>query len=138
MEIHFGTVRRALVNTLGELPDFNVYDKIQDSFPVPAIFVSPANPVVEYYDTRGGKRHSAWRMLVTVLVNRIEIESAQDELDPLTDREGPIFGTLQDQVLTKLGGIAQYTTVVRAERYGTFRVGNTDYYGVQFLVEAIA
>lgn len=129
-------VRIALKDAIDVSPDLNVYDWVPDSIIAPAAFIQPASPLIEY-QTRFGAGKAIWRFHITVLLSNKEEQSNQMELDEYLSPTGPIVTALQGPD-SSLGGVIDFANVVRAERYGSFRVGDTNYFGAQLLVEVTA
>lgn len=130
----FGAIRAAIRDALETIPELNAYSWIPDSIVVPAAIVAPASPFIEY-QTRFGSGKARWRLYVTFLTVRVDEESAQSEVDALISPGGPVITALH---ASDLGAGIDFASVVRAERYGSFRVGDTSYLGVQLLVEVTA
>ena len=76
---------------------------------------------------------------VTLVVNRQDIETAQEEIDDHIGPNGPIVAALQDVTIDDtLGHLTRNVTVNSAMRYGAYKIGGTDYFGVQLSVCVLA
>lgn len=127
-------IRNALVERIGQLPDFTAYPFIPDTVNAPGAFVEPDRPFVDYIQVfQTGELE--WKFMVTVLVNRLDEPSAQDELDSYLDPLGPFVTKLQsmDEEDT-LRDLVSYVNVTAATRYGAYTIGGTTYLGAQMLV----
>lgn len=127
-------IRHALVERIGTLPDFTGYPFIPDSINAPAGFVEPDRPFVDYQQTfQSGQIQ--WKFLLTVMVNRLDEPSAQDELDDYLDPMGPFVTTLQSMDYEDtLSELVSYVNVMAATRYGAYTIGGTTYLGAQLLI----
>lgn len=131
-----GVVRRALATRIGVVAkDFHVYPFVPDAVIVPCLYIDPDRPFIDYQQAfRDGQ--ACWKFALTILVNRIDDESAQEALDDLVDPFGPIVTRLQDaNVEDDLSEVAAYVEVLTGTRYGSYRVGATSYFGTQIMIE---
>lgn len=131
-----GDVRRALAERIGQVADdFTVYAFIPDAVIAPCLYIDPDRPFLDYQQAfRSGQAY--WRFAITILVNRIDDESAQNALDDLVDPFGVIVSRLQaDDIDDSMAEIACYAEVLSATRYGSYRVGGTTYFGTQIMIE---
>lgn len=127
-------IRRALMDRLGQIPEVTTYRFVPDAINAPAMWVQPAQPFVDYQQAFQGIG-TEWRFLVTILVNRLDEESAQDELDGYLDPDGVLVETLQRRDTgDSLAGLVDYVEVLSAQRYGAYRVGGTTYLGAEVLI----
>ena len=96
--------------------------------------MEPARPFVDYQQAFGGAG-TEWKFIVTILVNRVDEESAQDAIDEYLDPDGQFVEVLQARGLgDSLSEIAQYVEVMSATRYGAYRVGGVMYFGAQLML----
>lgn len=129
-----GAIRRALIDRLGQIPDVTPYRFVPDAINAPAVWVQPAQPFVDYQKAFQGIG-TEWQFLITVLVNRLDEESAQDELDGYLDPDGVLVETLQRRDSDdSLANLVDYVEVISAQRYGAYRVGGTTYLGAEILI----
>ncbi len=129
------TIRTAIKDALAGIPGFTVYEWTPDSVNIPCAFVQPSSPVIEY-QTRFGSGKATYKFVITVLAGRIQEEAGQDEIDQYISPDGPIISAIQAN--TGYLGAGNFATVINADRYGSFRVGDTNYMGVQLRVEVTA
>jgi len=137
-------VRRAVAERLDNIPGYQGYAFTPDSVSAPALWVNADRPVINYvnnnrsgYDPTGF--YSEFRLLVTLVVNRQDIETAQEEIDDHIGPNGPIVAALQDVTIDDtLGHLTRNVTVNSAMRYGAYKIGGTDYFGVQLSVCVLA
>lgn len=132
---YLSDIRAAVRTALEGIEGMTVYEWMPDSVNIPCAFIQPGSPLVNYR-TRFGSGKAEWTFFLTVLVSRTQEEAAQFELDQYLSPDGPIVTALHGG--GSLGGVVDYATVVRADRYGSFRVGDTNYFGVQLMVEVTA
>jgi hypothetical protein len=133
-------VREALAKRIEPLldTDWTVYAFVPDAINAPAIYIDPDRPFINYQESfRSGQ--ACWKFALTVLVNRIDDESAQGEISPMIDPEGPLVTGLQNQDRAiesdALDELAAYVEVLEATRYGAYRIGRVSYYGIQIMIE---
>jgi len=128
-------LRFALAERIGTVADMTVYPLIPDSPNVPCAWIEPGRPFVDYQDVFRG-RSGLWHFDVTIITNRIDVESAQEALDEYLDPDGPFVAGLQaDDITDALSALTNnYVQVLTASRYGSYRVGGTNYLGVQINV----
>lgn len=132
-------LRAAMVSRLGNINDLTGYPKIPDSANVPCYWIAPDKPFVDYQQYfRNGL--AQWNFLVEIITNRQDIESAQDILDEYVDPDGPFVTRLQAQYMgDDLAELTNDTVeVLTASRYGSYKIGNTAYLGVQLFVQLFA
>lgn len=130
-----GAVRRALAKRIQPLEDVTVYPFVPDAVNAPAIYIDPDRPFIDYQQAfRDGQ--ACWKFALTLLVNRIDDESAQNALDDMVDPFGPIVTRLQDTGIDDdFSALACWAEVLTATRYGSYRVGGTSYFGCQLMIE---
>jgi hypothetical protein len=136
-----GAIRRALKDRIGTLPDTTGYAFIPDAFNPPLFFVSPDRPFIDYQQVFGrggaGLNRSEMRFIINYATNRIDEESAQNQIDEFLDPAGQVVSNLLDtQVQDSLSELISYIELntVTATRYGSQRVGGTSYFGVQLQI----
>jgi hypothetical protein len=133
MAAGMGQIRRAVMDRLGQIPDVTPYAFVPDAVETPAVFIEPAASFVDY--TQGYGRPN-WKFVITVLVNRIDEDTAQDALDDYIDPDGPIVAILaRTDIDDSLNAVASIEPL-SAGRYGSYRVGNTTYLGAQISISA--
>lgn len=134
MAAGMSAIRKALMARLGTIPDVTPYYFIPDAINAPAMFLEPDKPFADYQKAFQ-QGQIEWRYLLTILVNRLDEESAQLALDGYLDPSGPVISTLlAPNVGDTLSSISGYVDVLGGERYGAFQVGATTYLGAQLLV----
>lgn len=133
-------LRQALADRIQPLMDaeWTVYAIVPDAINAPAIYIDPDRPFINYQESfRSGQ--ACWRFALTVLVNRIDDESAQGDLGKVIDPDGPLITGLQNQDRAigadALEELAAYVEVLEATRYGAYRIGRVSYYGIQIMIE---
>lgn len=130
---NIGAIRRALVARIGPIPDTTAYAFVPDGVNVPCFFVGPDRPFIDYTQVFQMGR-SELHFVLTYLTNRIDEESAQDQIDEFIDPAGQVISNLLDttvdDTLSQLISYVELSTVTAA-RYGSQRVGGTSYFGVQ-------
>lgn len=127
-------LRAALLERVGQLPDLTTYPFVPDGVNAPAVWVEPNRPFVDYQQVFAGGV-TEWQFVLTIVVNRIDEESAQDELDDYLDPFGPFVELLQDRsIRDALYDGAHYVEVMSATRYGTYQIGGTAYLGAQIMI----
>jgi hypothetical protein len=139
-------IRRALAERLNAagIPDFKCYPFAPDAVVVPCGFIQPSYPFISYGERFGqgdyvrmyDQAEACWHFWLVLLVNRIHESAAQDAVDDYIDPTGPLLAALQDEVddaLTELVG--SNTTLMRGERYGAIKVGDTYYFGAVLSIE---
>lgn len=134
MAAGMNAIRRALLTRVGTIQDVTTYPFVPDSINAPAMFVQPGQPFVDYQKAfRGGG--TEWKFFITILVNRIDEESAQDDLDDYLDPDGVLVDILQSRdVDDALFQLVDYVEVMSAQRYGAYRIGNTTYLGAEMVI----
>lgn len=131
-------IRHALAERLNAvgLPDFKAYPYVPDAVIVPCGWVQPAYPFADYNDSRFGLPEASWHFWVVILVGRIPEFTAQDAIDDYIDPAGPLLQVLQEERQDALGQlVGSNTTLMRGERYGAIKVGDTYYFGAILSVQ---
>lgn len=130
-------IRRSLKACLDTIapPDLNVYAFIPDSVIVPCVWIEPDRKFRNYQVVFNGGSNE-FQMILTVVVNRVEEEAAQEDLDDLLDDEDPgsfvnALHGLRGDPNDELASFISYVDVDYADSYGTYRVGDTYYFGAQ-------
>lgn len=101
---------------------------------VPLVWVEPDRPFIDYEEVYRLNR-AEYRLLLTILVNRLDEPSSQAELDSFLDPWGDFIQTLlSDEIDDDLADLISYVEVKQATRYGAYSVGGTTYLGAQLLV----
>lgn len=128
-------IREALAARLDPIVDFTVYPLIPDSANVPCAWVEPDRPFVDYQDVFRGNT-GTWRFRITIVTNRIDMESAQTALDEYLDPDGPFVAGLQaDDIDDDLAKLTNNNVTVRSSStYGNHEIGGTTYLGVQLFI----
>ena len=144
-----GDIRRGLKDRLDTALQAAGMDDVQGfAFTTDQIGSPPA--YVIQVDRQGGDLEIAdsdesalYSLLITVVTNRIEEETAQDDLDTYFDPAGPfiaplraIHGTLGDY-LDNLDGFS-YVRVMRRQNPGQYQWGDATYYGEQLAIKVMA
>lgn len=132
-----GPIRRALKARMATVapPDMKIYAFIPDAVVVPCVWIEPDRKFRNYQIVYGGGSNE-FQMILTVVVNRLEEESAQDALDDLLDDEDPnsfvnALHGLRGDPNDELTALVSYVNVDYGDSYGTYKVGDTYYFGAQ-------
>lgn len=134
MAAGMGAIRRAMVARLGTIQDVTAYHFVPDAINAPAMFVQPGQPFVDYQKVFNGLG-TEWKLFITILVNRIDEESAQGDLDRYLDPDGVLVDILQRRDIDDdLAELIDYVEVLSAQRYGAYRIGNTTYLGAEMVI----
>lgn len=119
---------------MGTIQDVTTYAFVPDAIIAPAMFVQPAQPFVDYQKSFRGLG-TEWKFFITILVNRIDEESAQDDLDNYLSPDGVLVDILQrTDIDDDLAELIDYVEVMSAQRYGAYRIGNTTYLGAEMVI----
>lgn len=133
-----GDVRRALKERLDQIVDDQtmVYAFVPDGPSVPCVWIEPdrSNAEFQIQFSGGGTK---FRLLLTILVNRRDEESAQDALDAFIDEDGPFVAGLQESCAEYQSVGISYVDALTAASYGTYKVGDTYYFGVQIAIRVV-
>lgn len=134
----FKKVREAVIDRLGDpFPDFTGYTHLPDLIECPAFYVEADRPLVTYEETFGPSPMALWHLCLTVLVDKIDEEEAQDLLEPILDPEGPFVTALHStqyrDALWEITNGTNNVNVMDADNYGYLwdKQRQTQYYGVQ-------
>ncbi len=130
-----GDIRRALRDRIEALvpEDVRVFPFVPDGVVVPCVWIEPDRTTTEFqiaFNTGSGE---IYNLLLTILTNRIDEESAQDALDLYVDPDGPFKTGLEQGTNDQLAGLISYLDVLKAIGYGTYKVGDTFYFGIQLV-----
>lgn len=133
-------IRHALADRLNTLPGVTATPYLSDAINAPHIWVEPDRPFVDY-EKVWETRQVAYKFLLTILVNRFDEASSQDELDDYLDVDGELVTLLHNPdglIEDDLSAITSYVTIQKATRYGAYSVGGTTYLGAQLMVDVYA
>ena len=133
-----GDIQRGLVARLSRIPDVEAYPFVPDAINAPCVIVRPNRRFADYQVVMGGNTKATWRFLLLILVNRIDEESAQEELDHYIDPDGPVVAAIHAELDDALDDLTDFSLVVSGEGYGDVRVGGTDYFGAELSIEVMA
>lgn len=132
-------IRKAIIDRLGAIDDLTAYWFEPDEIDAPAVFVMPDSPFVDYQQAyRSG--FAEWRFVLTLVVDRIDEEAAQEWLDTYVDPDGPVVARLREiDVGDALAALTNgFVDVVNATNYGEFARAHTKYLVAQIKVTARA
>jgi hypothetical protein len=132
-------LRQAICDRLATVAtdrDITYYPFEPDEVDAPAICVLPDDPFVDYHQAQGHSQSAEWRFVLTLFVNRVDEDSAQQLLDEWVDPAGVFVTALQsDDYYDRLFELSHnYVTAVSGGRYGGFVQGNTSYLVAQMRV----
>lgn len=137
-----GDVRRAVRDRLISMvpTDVKVYAFITDAASVPCLWIEPSRRFMKPTTDFGGG--CEYFLILTIVVNRMDEESAQDALDDYLDPAGPFVagleGTSGTEPLDDLKVLVDFTEVISGDSYGTYKVGDTYYFGAQLSIKVMA
>lgn len=132
--VNIGAIRRALMDRIGPIPDTTLYAFIPDAVNVPCLFIEPDRPFMDYQIVMQYGGRANLKFVITFITNRIDEESAQAQVDDFLDPEGQVVANLQDRVDDALNDLVASVEVDYATRYGSYKVGGTNYFGVQLQI----
>lgn len=138
-----GDIRRALAARMRTVApdDLRIYPFVADGPTVPCMWIEPDRKFRNYQVVFGGKGNS-FQMILTIAVSRMDEESAQDALDDLLDDEddssfvNALHGLTGDPS-DALTSLISYVDVDYADSYGTYKVGDTYFFGAQVHITVV-
>jgi hypothetical protein len=133
-----GGIRRAVAARLTTLvdPEVLVFPFVTDSVSVPQIWIEPDSTNAKFQVQFGGAG-TEFFLILTIVTNRVDEETAQDHLDGFIDEDGPLVAGLQEPGDDYLAVGVSYINALIAASYGTYKVGDADYFGVQISIIAV-
>lgn len=105
-----------------------VYDSVPDSINVPCIFARPLDGDLLADPGQGGEHN----MIITVMVGRADLESAQNEIRPYLARTGSHSVKEAVESDRTLGGLISSIVVRRYRAVGVREFSGTLFFGVDF------
>ncbi|MCW2902594.1 MAG: hypothetical protein JWO67_4859 [Streptosporangiaceae bacterium] len=128
-------LQNAIFERIGEpLPDLTGYAHLPDLVEVPAYYVEPDRQFLDY-EVAFQSGMGEYKLLITVLVDKIDEEKAQQDLEPYLDPFGPFITALRAQhVGDTLDNLTNgFVEVTHADGYGYCwdKQHQTVYYGAQ-------
>lgn len=133
-----GAVRRAIKERLDSIvpDDLLVCAFVPDGITPPYVWIEPDRTNAEFQiQFQGGG--TKLKLLITILTNRMDEESAQDYLDDFIDEDGPFVDGLQQSGPDYESAGISYVDALVAGSYGTYKVGDTYYFGVQIAIRVV-
>lgn len=129
-------IRYALASRMSAaLPGVAITPFLPDSVAsAPCIWIEPDRPFINYERVFEIGRVE-YRLMLTILTNRLDSESSQINLDAFLDPGGDLITTLHSgDIEDDLSELVSYVTVLQANRYGAYSVGGTTYLGAQLII----
>ena len=102
---------------------------IRETVEPPCAWIVPDDPLVDYRETFEVGT-DCYHLKVRVLVARVDVRSAQDQMDELITSNS-VATTLNGN----LGGTVAFVNVSQCGAYGAYPVGDVSYLGCEFLCE---
>lgn len=128
-------LRKAIIERLGVFDDLTCYWYDADEVEAPAVIVMPDRPFVDYQQAFRS-RLAEWRFVLTLLVQRVDEEAAQEALDDYVDPHGPFVARLREtDVGDSLTELSQdFVTVTAGTNYAEHSRSGTAYLTAQIKV----
>jgi hypothetical protein len=131
-------VRQAVKARLdGRIRDVTYYHYVPAYPEAPCVWVGPAFPPVDFEQVYGG--YAKWNLLITLVADWIDEETAQDVISEWIDDEGPVIGALLDTSIDDdLSRLSRDVRAMIAENSGEMTMGETKYQYAQVRVSVRA
>lgn len=131
-------VREAIIERLAPVRDVTYYWYMPDQVESPAVVVLPDFPFVDFEQTFGAE-YAAWNLMLTLVVDRIDEEAAQELLSEWIDPAGPFVGALRgDDVDDALARLSSDVRVTTGGSYSEMTMSRTGFYYAQLRVQVKA
>lgn len=131
-------VRKAVIGRLKPVLDFTYYWYAPTMPVAPAVLVMPDHPPVDYQQAFSSNT-AEYRLVLTLIVDRIDEETAQEQLSELLAPTGPIVGALHDDdQADSLSKLTRYVQVTSAGSFSEMTMGGVTYYYAQLRVSVKA
>jgi hypothetical protein len=90
-------LQKAIIERVGEpLPDLTGYTHLPDLVEVPAYYIEPDRQFINY-EQAFMSGLCEYKLILTILVDKIDEEQAQNDLEPYLDPFGPFITALRAQ-----------------------------------------
>lgn len=130
-------IRSSLRTRLLEINNLEVHEVHPDRIDPPCAVVGSPDEVT--YNTTFGPTKVRYAIPIRLYVARVDAEEAQWALDPYIAPTGAtsIKTAVENKAVTVSAGW-DFVSVLGADEYGSYRVGDAEYVGVEFTVEVIS
>lgn len=142
MPLDLGAVRAGIAANLATLPKLkrSSHAYVPDSIAVPCAIVD--SPETHTFDTSFGRGTDEATIPVLLLVGRVSVEGAQEQLDAWASGAGEetVKAAIERDRQSEegaLGGACDDCRVTAARGYGRYTFAGNEYLGVEFLVQVV-
>lgn len=130
-------VRTALAEALSTIDGLRTFATLPDNIAPPAAVVEPDTGIFLEYGTALAGQADDIRLRVGLFVSRASDRAGAGKLDGYIASNGPHSIRAAVEADPTLGGVVDSVQVTQALNWGQVTFGGVDYYGCEFIVEAL-
>jgi len=132
------TVRKAIKERVESLGDVTFYWSMPTYPEAPAVLVAPDFPPADM-EQAFNSSYTTWNLMLTLIVDRIDEDAAQEQLSKWIDPDGPFISALRsDDIDDTLGKLTQDVRVLTVGDFNEMNFDGTMFYYTQIRVKVRA